>query len=486
MGSSRIALACLLVSFAGGLCLAQEELPWSDRRVPRGLTITVEEVPGPGIADRATEPTDYHIARVDEIATDAAFDDWGRAEWVEMSRDAHYFADNTRMTVTIEVPEGATPTDDHWYLGFSYDQMDPDYEEKYALDEFFDYRGVVVTAVAPGSPAAEADLREGDVIFEMDGGKTAWAYQVYRTIERLGQSPGPQTIALQIQRNGRDHIGGPDDLSARFAFLVDDATLYFAAEVTDDIHAQEMDDWDLWRNDCIQIGFDPTLARFDDHYGEDGHEIGFALKDGEAVAWRWKGRRDHPDGVMREVDAAIKRQGGRTLYEAAMPLSELAPLSPDMWPHCGMNVLVNDSDDGVARKGRLELRPGAITKNKQMDRFADFEFAPSLDASKISFAWYWDYRLQPTGKAAFTVAARSPTPTTVRIVARLESWDGGRRADLEPAFAEEVVLPVTAEPREWRLETSTRSQPGEYRVEWVAYDPEGAVVARRGIPLVIQ
>ena len=48
------------------------------------------------------------------------------------------------------------------------------------------------------------------------------------------------------------------------------------------------------------------------------------------------------------------------------------------------------------------------------------------------------------------------------------------------------MLPVTAEPKEWRLETSTRSQPGEYHVEWIAYDPQGNIVAHHGAQLLVR
>lgn len=450
--------------------------------------VTVGELPGPLISDRATQPVEFRVVRAGSVRIDGTFDDWADAEWIEMSGAPHHFADNVIMTVTIEIPDGLTPAEDHDFLGFRYDQMDPDYARRYALDGFYDYKGVVITAVDPGSPAERGSLREGDVIFEIDGGNCPWAYEVHRWIEGARQRPGSRSASFSILRSGRDRLGGPQDLSARVAFMIDDASLFFAAQVTDDVHEQRMVGADSWKNDCVQIGIDPTLARFDDGYGPDGHEIGLVLKDGKPFVWGWTGRRPGGDrGAIEEASVAILRDNDQTLYEAAIPLTSLVALSPDLWPRCGMNVVVNDSDDGVSRKGRLELCPGAMTLGKQLNRFAVFEFAPSPDGEKISFAWFWDLRLKSTGRAAFKVAARSPTPTHVRVVVRLESWSGGfEPRDVEPAFAEPIRLEVGPEAREWWLEITTRSQPAEYRIEWVAYDPQGNMLARDGVPFFVR
>src|SRR5690606_9044017 len=107
-------------------------------------------------------------------------------------------------------------------------------------------------------------------------------------------------VHIKLQRSGVDRFGGDADLSGSFAFAADARHVYFAAEVADDSHQQMWSGPEFWRNDCVQIGFDPTLARTDG-YGENGHEIGFALKNGRPVAWRWAGRRGQPVGEMENV-----------------------------------------------------------------------------------------------------------------------------------------------------------------------------------------
>ena len=477
-----IAFCCALILLGAAAARSDPAYPpWDAGTVPRHLNIFMEELPGCGIAGRATKPAEYKIPRGEEITVDAEFDDWANANWIEMSGEPFHFGDTFTKVLTAEIPEGPAPDDPHAAFGITYDSMDELLMEKYFLDDIYDGRGAVVTSVAPGSTAAKAGLREGDVVLRLGQRQIKWCYELYRDLGRMVSRPGPLTFPITVLRNGRDNLGGPDDLSARFAFLVDDEKFYVAAQVTDDVHAQTKDRSEMWRNDCLQIGFDPTLVRYDRGYQEDGHEVGFALKDGEPMFYRWHGRRGQDDPI-EGLELMVKRVGMQTLYEASIPLLSLAPLSPEMWPHCGINVVVGDADEPGDRKAYLSLRDQAMTTGKQLDKFADFEFAPSPDKKKLSFAWFWDYRLHNSGKFGIKLCTYSPTPTQVRFAARLEDWTEHK---YQPARAE-VEVPVSATPREWMLRMSSRSQPGEYRIEWVAYDAQGKEIAREGLPINVR
>lgn len=62
--------------------------------------------------------------------------------------------------------------------------------------------GAVVTAVEPGSAAAQQGLRPGDVIIEMEGTPIRNADEAVRRSEEL---PGPKTM-LRVWREGRNNF----------------------------------------------------------------------------------------------------------------------------------------------------------------------------------------------------------------------------------------------------------------------------------------
>jgi hypothetical protein len=142
---------------------------------------------------------------------------------------------------------------------------------------------------------------------------------------------------------------------------------------------------------------------------------------------------------------------------------------------------VADSDDGLARQTHLSLRKGVMTSGKRLHRFADFEFEPSPDKSKVSMAWFWDYRLHPSGKFGLKVCLFSATPTRIRLAARFEDRPERR---YEPSRAQ-IEIPVTDEPVEWLLRMTSRTQPGEYRIEWIVYDEHDQPIAHEGLPIII-
>ncbi len=366
----------------------------SYKAAPDGLTLELRqsgtEAPQTGEADRV-------IPRSTGIKIDGDLRDWSAADWIEMRGQPYHFGDNYEMQVRLRVPAGVSEKSDQKCLGFWWEQINEDHRQKYLLEGYGEEQ-VVITSIMPGGAAERAGLREGDVILQFAEKRIRWAFEVWGMVDTYKRQPNAE-VDIGIQRNGVDRLGGPKDLSARFAIMADDSDLYIAAEVTDDVHRQTMLGPDFWMNDCVQLGIDPTLAR-SDGYGENGHEIGLALADGKAVVWRWAGRRGQPVNVVKAARAAVVRDGNRTVYEAAIPFADLAPLAPDMWPRVGMCVVVNDSDDGLSRKGRLELVPGAMTRGKRLNEFPAFEFAPSADRKKLNAALFWRKRCWKEGGSA--------------------------------------------------------------------------------------
>lgn len=173
---------------------------------------------------------------------------------------------------------------------------------------------------------------------------------------------------------GHQRWAGPRDLSARAAFAYDGDAVYIAAEVVDDIMtAGERGDL-IWLNDCIQIAFDPLFnPHAEGAYAMDDVEIGFSLVDGEPYAHQWHSGGLRQPGALVGAEVAIRRRGNITVYEARVPFASLAPLSPGFPGRCGMNVAVNDADDGL-RKGALAWTAGLVD-GKNPSRFGVLEFA---------------------------------------------------------------------------------------------------------------
>lgn len=443
---------------------------------PRNLTLKVSPATHAGPEQPAA---DYLIPRAPKIGVDGNLSDWKSAKWITMQGQPYHFGDNYDLDITLRVPDNVSQSSDQKCLGFTWDQISPDYRRRYLLEGHVESE-VVVTSIIPGGAAEQAGLREGDVIHYIDEKWIRWAFEVWGKVDQFKKTPGA-SVHMKITRNGLDHLGGPTDLSARFALFVDDESLYFAADVTDDVHEQTMPGRGYWQNDSVQIGLDPVLAR-GDGYGEQGHEFGFALSADTPVAWRWAGRRGQPLGELRSAKCAVVRTGGHTLYEAAIPVSELAPLSPDMWPKVGLCIVVNDSDDGVSRKARLELVPGAMTQGKKLSQFPVFELEPSPDGGRVSAALVWKRRcLKPGGQAELALTLRSPEAQSVTVRSRLLSVDDPRAK----AASAEITVPVTPRTTEYLLSARTLSPPGRYRLEVEVLSPDGRTAARDALPVYV-
>ncbi len=458
--------------------------PTGESRVPGRLELKWDGGPVPDVAARAGGAADHVAVRAGAIRIDGRLDDWPHAAWIAMDAATHGFPDVLEEIETVIVNDLSNPK---WrlhftsYMGMDFAQIDEDLERKYVLEEFGG-RGVVVTAVAPESPAARAGILEGDVLVWMLSHQLNWQFQVYERMAPYKDAHDGAPVRVRLRRSGRYHFGAPGDLAARVALAADDARLYLAAEVTDDVHAQPHHGADLWKGDSVQIGLDPTLERRDYGYGEEDHELGLALDNGRPVLWRFAGRRGQPLGPVDGAEVRIIREDGRTTYEASVPLEELRPMSPDLWPRIGFDVVVNDCDGGVRRKGRLELRPKAMTLGKKTRQFARLEFPPSDDRDKLSAALMW--RRRATVEGGFfrlVTACRSPQTTAGTVTAVLRSLDD----PAAPPRTATVAVPVGPQAAEASLAVRTDSPPGRYELAVEVRDPRGQAVTGDRLPVYV-
>jgi serine protease Do len=86
----------------------------------------------------------------------------------------------------------------HGYMGIGISDVTPENSKFFDVN---DASGAVVTQVEPGSPAAKAGLKVGDVIAELDGQKVTDAGQLQ---VEVGQKTPGTTIKLQVIRDGKN------------------------------------------------------------------------------------------------------------------------------------------------------------------------------------------------------------------------------------------------------------------------------------------
>ena len=133
------------------------------------------------------------------------------------------------------------------------------------------------------------------------------------------------------------------------------------ATVRDDVHFQPAEDAYAWTCDGIQwgisktrhISYNPLVA----HYGGDNYEYGFALATKGPVIWRWI-TPDHrnPKGKVTGARLAVTRTKGKTVYEGAVPWSQLTPLKPEAGKAAYFALILTDNDEQAGTPGSTKAR----------------------------------------------------------------------------------------------------------------------------------
>ena len=139
---------------------------------------------------------------------------------------------------------------------------------------------------------------------------------------------------------------GPNDLAAEFQISWDDGFLYLAAQVTDDVHAQNESGDTIFKGDDVDIQIDSDLAGDFTHNelnGDDG-QIGlspgdFQSRNPESYIWLPSHRESANTGI--NIASAKTTQG--YVVEAAVPWFALGG-RPTIESPVGFNINISDND----------------------------------------------------------------------------------------------------------------------------------------------
>ncbi|KAI7256686.1 hypothetical protein KC345_g10947, partial [Hortaea werneckii] len=167
-----------------------------------------------------------------------------------------------------------------------------------------------------------------------------------------------------------DGWGGKQDLSAFGYTSWDVDNFYLALEVADDTQAQTAAGDAIWNGDGIQLALGITYA--DGSSPREYHELGLARDDqGKLLKWRWLAPSGFDTGDSIRLQEAVTRSSHTTIYEAAIPWSELTYETDRVQEGLKLkfSLLVNDND-GDGRRGWIEYNSGIATA-KDINAFGD-------------------------------------------------------------------------------------------------------------------
>ena len=174
--------------------------------------------------------------------------------------------------------------------------------------------------------------------------------------------------------------GGSSYLSGKMWFDWDATNLYITADITESAFSQPETGADIWEGDSLQFAATtdvPGSSATTSAASTDGHyEYGAALTPDGPQLYRWtsptQGAGQVTDGT---VDVTRDDANDTTLYQVAIPWTDLASVSPTANTVFSVSAMLNNVDTGV-RNGYLEWG-GGIGDNKNV---AEFDMAQLMPA----------------------------------------------------------------------------------------------------------
>jgi hypothetical protein len=187
----------------------------------------------------------------------------------------------------------------------------------------------------------------------------------FRTPSGLNDVQDLTGIDLKQDVNSRiATYAGPEDFGGKLWTTYDNNQLYLYASVHDDVFSQTKRGESIWEGDSIQFAISAGTP------GEklQWYEYGMALTSQGPELYRWMAPQGVVTGTITNPNLQVNRDeaGKNTIYQLALPWSELAPVVPSDGL-LSMSIVVNEND-GNGRKGYVEWG-GGIGSSKQSSLF---------------------------------------------------------------------------------------------------------------------
>ena len=183
-----------------------------------------------------------------------------------------------------------------------------------------------------------------------------------------------QFFAITVANKKPADWTGPDDLSGEIRYLWDDKNLYVCVKVRDDAAAPLQQDAQLWRQDGVQFLVDPM--RTSAHkVGKYDYVLGAGTK-GPQVWCSLSADGNIKPGENTEIKFATQtgRKGSNdTVYEIAIPWTNLAPFDPKSESNLGLTAILNEGDN-ESRNAFMTWFGNA--HNKDIDTVGDLVLLP--------------------------------------------------------------------------------------------------------------
>ena len=179
-----------------------------------------------------------------------------------------------------------------------------------------------------------------------------------------------QTDIITIDESCKDKIfyknkgqeyGGSADCAAKCRVAWDTNYLYFAFDVTDDVHINPSRDTKVWNGDMIQLALRPG-GPAEKSNDTTARQFAFACDEKGGFMFQWNmfanDGTSGGDGVQENCKIVCARgENGNVIYEAAVPWRTIQLEPPKPNARFGFSFVVSDNDE-KNMKGWLQLSPG--------------------------------------------------------------------------------------------------------------------------------